>query len=280
MVEISIASWPECAREEFDVLQAIYDENVKLRKGINSALPELVVTIFDELGDNPACDVVVQFQDGYPVVSPQICIISRGGLGDKKEYISEIADQKCVALAADRGAAGESYLFDLFEAIKEEVWQVQAGGGYASNSNSKSKVQEAEADDESWPREYMRVYFWTHHSRVKQNNVRDLSLQMNVGGQAYVGKPGIIIGEGPKRVMERWWREVKSWSWKEIQEREPDVFVAKDEKEARQLCKFPPPYEIIPHNAANDKLDIAFLKKTIAEKGLRDGLFKDLIGVG
>ena len=163
MVEISIANWPECAREEFEVLQAIYDDNVKLRKSIDGNLPGLSVTVFDEVGENAICDVVVQLSEGYPVVSPLITIISRGGLGDKKEYIAEVADQKCVALASERGGEGESYLFDLFEAIKEEVWQAQASGGYASNSNQKPQ-QEQEGEEDPWPREYMRVYFWTHHN--------------------------------------------------------------------------------------------------------------------
>eukprot|EP00400_MALV-I_sp_L67-5_P000903 gene903-257_t len=273
MAEDNIIHWPQAAQEEYEVLKAIYDENVRLRNAPDSRVPELLITINDEAGQIPACDVVVVFTESYPILPPRLTVISRGGIGREKERLQEFAERK-----AEELSGVDSFLFDLFEAVKEEVWGIQLRLQTDSLALDIETVVE-----EKFPKEYARVYFWTHHCRVKQNDVIALANEMGVGGVVFMGKPGIIIGEGPRDVVEKWQKEVKSWSWKEILERDPDIFSVESESDRKKKCKFLGDYEIIlpgaPGAGLNDKLDTEGLKKMCEMRGLRAGLFAHLIGI-
>ena len=61
-----------------------------------------------------------------------------------------------------------------------------------------------------------RVFFWTHHMRVKQRLVYKWSAELRVTGRCKIGRPGWLLAEADADVMEEFIRRVKQEHWRRI----------------------------------------------------------------
>ena len=61
-----------------------------------------------------------------------------------------------------------------------------------------------------------RVFFWTHHMRVKQLLVYKWSAELRVTGRCKIGRPGWLLAEADAMVMEEFVRRVKKEHWRRI----------------------------------------------------------------
>jgi len=82
------------------------------------------------------------------------------------------------------------------------------------------------------PRKISRIFFWTHHTRVKQNKIYDWAKELRISGRITVSKPGYLYAEGStpsmgefkKRNMSEHWKEIRiTWEKTEPVEEEADV---------------------------------------------------------
>lgn len=70
---------------------------------------------------------------------------------------------------------------------------------------------------------FSRLWIWTHHVYCgnrkdnKRKGVVDYGQELGLSGFSLPGKPGFIAVEGETDVCYEYWKNLKSWGWKQIE---------------------------------------------------------------
>ena len=66
---------------------------------------------------------------------------------------------------------------------------------------------------------YLRIFIHSHHiySKIKRKNLIYHGTDFGLNGVTKAGKPGIIIIEGHRDLVRKFWKIIKSWKWQHIE---------------------------------------------------------------
>ncbi|XP_076812251.1 RWD domain-containing protein 2B-like isoform X2 [Clavelina lepadiformis] len=117
---------------------------------------------------------------------------------------------------------GECCLYQIAQ------WVVDNIENYITNtkeSTSTSGKVKNEANPETTPQTFTRLWIYSHHiyNKIKRKSILEWAKELDLTGFSMPGKPGVVCVEGSQEHCEEYWQRVKQLSWKNIEIRHSEI---------------------------------------------------------
>eukprot|EP00941_MAST-03F_sp_MAST-3F-sp1_P000825 g825.t1 len=147
---------------------------------------------------------------GYPAEKKANCYANCDNLTSLQ---CQELNEKLDKAAEEEQKNGNCAIFNLVEMAREIV------SSFSKSNLSPSCIPNRDlVDDTEGFRSITisRVFFWSHHTRVKQRKVYKWSEELRVTGLCRIGKPGWIFCEAAEDEMKEFVKRIKHERWKQI----------------------------------------------------------------
>lgn len=127
---------------------------------------------------------------------------------------------------------------------------------------------------------FVRMWIFSHHiyNKKKREEIVKLAKELNISGFCLSGKPGIICIEGNEINCKKWWKVIKSLTWKKIAIRKTEIFNEAERHKQQKFHEFEEIHFQNPSSKQSKHSNMSEFSKYIENHGLSHA-FNEIFGL-